>query len=124
MTFETAEDAVATLSMLPDKILESCMFFLMREHVSPLWEDQQNIKGGSFSYKVSQAIAMTTRSVMYATIGKTLSLDPLFMKDVNGISISPKKNFCILKVWMRTCKHIDASKIIHLPKNGCLFKKH
>jgi hypothetical protein len=124
MTVSTAEEALAVLTMLPDKVLESCMFFIMREGVPPLWEDPHNNKGGSFSYKVSQSIANTTRSVMLATVGKTLSPDKAFMKDVNGISISPKKNFCILKVWMRTCKHIDASKIPHLPAMGCLFKKH
>lgn len=123
-TFSNAEEALTVLSMLPDRILETCMFFLMREHIQPLWEDPHNKRGGSFSYKVTQNIANTTRTVMYATIGKTLSKDAAFMKHVNGVSISPKKNFCILKVWMRTCTDLEASKIHHLPPTGCLFKNH
>jgi hypothetical protein len=30
------------------------MFFLMREHIQPLWEDPYNKNGGCFSYKVNK----------------------------------------------------------------------
>ena len=46
---------------------------------------------------------------------------------VNGITISPKKNFSIMKIWLKDCT-IQNPKIINiLPQldiNGVLFKKH
>ena len=38
-----------------------------------------------------------------------------------------KKNFCIIKVWLKGCKLQDPSVLIEIPnlsKQGCLFKKH
>ena len=49
---------------------------------------------------------------------------PSIQEAITGISISPKKNFCILKVWLSSCAHQDASKITYLKPNGCIFKKH
>jgi len=46
---------------------------------------------------------------------------------INGITISPKKNFCIIKIWLATCKHTDPTLITYpnnLQAKGCIFKKH
>ena len=46
---------------------------------------------------------------------------------VNGITISPKRNFCIVKVWLSNCQFRDASIIRELygiTPHGCLFKEH
>ena len=32
--------------------IENGMFFLMREGVNPLWEDDQNVNGGCWSFKI------------------------------------------------------------------------
>ena len=48
-------------------------------------------------------------------------------ENINGISLSPKKSFCIIKIWMKNCKMINPSifqDIEHMDKNGCIFKKH
>jgi hypothetical protein len=48
-------------------------------------------------------------------------------KHVNGITISPKKNFCIIKIWFDVAHYQDPNIIQDVPnlsKNGCLFKKH
>jgi hypothetical protein len=58
--------------------------------------------------------------------------ETIFEKDihnnlVNGISISPKKNFCIIKIWMKNCSVQDPTLIVQIPyltKQGCLFHKH
>ena len=49
------------------------------------------------------------------------------MKLVNGITISPKKYFCIIKVWMATCEVDDVNllkKISVVSYDSCIFKKH
>jgi len=47
---------------------------------------------------------------------------------VNGITISPKKNFCVIKIWMANCDSQDSTiidgSIQGIEPQGCLFKKH
>ena len=46
---------------------------------------------------------------------------------INGITISPKKKFVVIKIWLDVCKLQDPNvirDIPHLSKDGCLFKKH
>jgi hypothetical protein len=124
MTVTYVEEIIALMHTLPDTLLSTCMFFCMKEHIKPVWEDAFNKQGGCFSYKITQSIAECWRNVSYTMVGKTLSKDKGFQDTINGISISPKKNFCILKVWMSSCSYQDASKITLLKPNGCIFKKH
>jgi hypothetical protein len=49
------------------------------------------------------------------------------MNFVNGITISPKRGFCIVKIWLYDCSLQDPSIIVPIPllsKMGCLFKSH
>jgi len=124
MTVTYVEEITALMHTLPDSLLSTCMFFCMKEHVKPVWEDPANKQGGCFSYKITQSIADCWRNVSYSMVGKTLSKEKGFQDSINGISISPKKNFCILKVWMSSCSFQDASKITYLKPTGCIFKKH
>ena len=52
----------------------------------------------------------------------------MFVSCVTGITISPKKNFCIVKIWMTNCEHqnpqIVTNDVKHIISQGCLFKKH
>ena len=50
-----------------------------------------------------------------------------FMNNINGITISPKKSFCIVKLWTKSLDFQNPRDIISingLQVNGCLFKKH
>jgi hypothetical protein len=124
MTVTYVEEIIALMHTLPDSLLSTCMFFCMKENVTPVWEDPANKQGGCFSYKITQSIGDCWRNVTYSMVGKTLSRDKVFQDTITGISISPKKKFCILKVWMSSCTFQDASKITYLKPNGCIFKKH
>ena len=124
MTVTYVEEIITLIHTLPESLLTTCMFFFMKEHVNPVWEDSANKQGGCFSYKITQSCFDCWRDVSYSMVGKTLSKDKVFQESITGISISPKKNFCILKVWMSSCSFQDASKITVLKHNGCIFKKH
>ena len=124
MTVTYVEEIQALMHTLPDSLLSTCMFFCMKENVKPVWEDPANKQGGCFSYKITQSIGDCWRNVSYSMVGKTLSKEKGIQESITGISISPKKNFCILKVCMSSCAHQDASKITYLKPNGCIFKKH
>jgi len=75
------------------------MFFLMREGIFPQWEDEQNINGGYFSYKISKNVAEKAWfDICACCIGEFLTKDEKHMKTINGVSYSPKINNCIIKI--------------------------
>jgi translation initiation factor 4E len=128
LTFNSVEKAISIIETLPIKMIKNCMLFLMREGIKPTWEDEKNRKGGCFSYKVSnKAVGTTWKNISYSLVGEALSKKPI-SKDINGITISPKKNFCVIKIWMANCKCQDPSYINQIDNTivskGCLFRKH
>ena len=127
-TFSTIEEALALYNNIPDKLIINCMLFLMREGIKPTWEDQKNRAGGCFSYKITnKSVLSIWKNLSYMLIGESLSQDTLLMPTINGITISPKKHFCIIKLWLSTCKYQNPELISNecgLHPTGCLFKKH
>jgi hypothetical protein len=128
MCMNYAEDMVSLYNYLPEILVKNCMLFLMRKNISPTWEDKKNRNGGCFSYKINNKdVYDVWRSLSYILGGETISPDPKFVANVNGITISPKKAFCIIKIWMATCDYQDPSKIRTfegLSSHGCIFKRH
>tara|TARA_Y100001935_G_scaffold254052_1_gene261922 strand:+ start:1567 stop:2097 length:531 start_codon:yes stop_codon:yes gene_type:complete len=128
MTFSTVEAALVLNETLPDKMIKNCMLFLMREGIKPMWEDDKNRAGGCFSYKVNNKIITTTwKQASYALIGESFASDSSLCASINGITISPKKNFCIIKIWLACCDYQnpqDIREVSGILPQGCLFKKH
>lgn len=126
--FSSVEEAIALCETLPEKMIKNCMLFLMRNGIQPVWEDVKNRKGGSFSYKVNNKnISDAWKKLSYALVGETLTEDMKLLKNINGITISPKKSFCIVKIWIAVCDFQNPSLIAKIPElstHGCLFKKH
>ena len=127
--FKNVEEAVAITESLPPDLVKNCMLFIMKDGITPMWEDTKNRNGGCFSYKVSNKnVFEVWRDLTYVLIGETISVNSTFVNSVTGITISPKKNFCIVKIWMTNCEHqnpqIVTGDIRNLTPQGCLFKKH
>ena len=123
------EDVISIMNALPNALLENCMFFLMKKGITPTWEDKRNRDGGVFSYKVvCKNVGVCFRELAFALVGESLSKNTDFNNSVTGITISPKKNFCIVKIWMTSCDHQNAAVVTAnvngLMNYGCLFKKH
>ena len=127
-SFNTIEETISIINVLPAKLVTNCMLFLMREGIGPTWEDARNRNGGCFSYKISNKdVPQAWKELTYMLVGESMSTNKSFIPLVNGITISPKKNFCIVKVWLATCQFRDASIIRELhavTPHGCLFKEH
>ena len=125
---DNAEKVIAITESIPEQIIKYCMLFVMRDGITPLWEDPKNRTGGCFSFKViNKQVNAVWKSLFYAMCGETLCVDPRYNSLINGITISPKKNFCIIKIWLRDCSMQDSSILTTIPnlmKQGCLFKKH
>lgn len=122
------EQLMSVNEKTPEKIVKYCMLFVMRNGITPMWEDKQNRDGGCFSFKVSNKLVHDVwKHLFYSLCGETLCRDVEHSKKINGITISPKKNFCIIKIWLKDCSIQDPNILIPIPnlsKQGCLFKKH
>ena len=80
------------------------IFFVMREYVFPMWDDKENINGGCLSIKVlKDNIESYWEDLVIKLLGETLLKKEFADKWnlVNGISTSPKKHFCIIKIWLK-----------------------
>jgi hypothetical protein len=106
--------------ILKKKHLQNGMFFIMKDNIFPNWEHPDNREGGCLSFKISS---------MYVKE----QWDELFLffiynhfNNVNGISISPKKEFNIIKIWIKNDDSNYKIKEIndfYLNKNT-RYKKH
>lgn len=119
---------IALNETIPEKVIKHCMLFVMKSGITPMWEDKENRDGGCFSFKVANKQVFEVWKHLFCSLcGETLCIDSNNNKYINGITISPKKNFCIVKVWLKGCTLQDPSVLIEIPnlsKQGCLFKKH
>lgn len=116
-SLNTLEDVVTILNIIPDALLTSCMLFFMRDGVAPMWEDPKNKDGGCFKYRIiNKHVPQTLKHMIYTLVGETLSSNKLFLQNVTGITISPKKKFCILKVWTSNCD-FQNSDVINIDNN-------
>ena len=124
----SVEATLAVSETLPEKLIYNCMLFLMRKGIQPMWEDPKNRNGGCFSYKVNnKTVASVWRKLSYALVGEVLTEDKKLRNNINGITISPKKNFCIIKIWLANCDFQNPNLIVEntgISAFGCLFKKH
>ena len=123
------EELITLIESLPDILIKNCMLFFMRDGIKPLWEEPQNRNGGCFSYKViDKNISFTWKNLCYIVSGQSISKNKGFVEKLNGITISPKKKFCIIKIWMSDCDNQNPEMITDelkdISPNGCLFKKH
>ena len=113
---------------LNDTYICNCMFFLMKKGINPVWEDSNNINGGCFSLKIQNRLVYSMwNNLIYTIVGRTLFEDETHMDLVNGITISPKKYFCIIKIWMKNCDITDINLLkthSNISWENCLFKKH
>jgi hypothetical protein len=83
------------------KAWNSGMFFFMREGYRPLWDAAENDKGGAWSKKID---AVDTNTVFVDCMVHCLASSLLKSNNdtVVGVTVSPKGNFHIIKIWNTT----------------------
>lgn len=128
MSISNLEEGAALISTIPDIMIKNCMLFIMRQGITPIWEDPKNRSGGCFSYKVPNGdVPVAWRNLCYHILGESITNDSSLMSKINGATISPKRNFCIIKIWLSDCEIQSVSKIVNvngLDKRGVIFKRH
>jgi hypothetical protein len=115
-------EALSVFEELGDKMKRG-MFFCMRDPVPPLWENFQNIRGGSYSlrgsaedgpeyYKSYIIGAMTNQVTINAADSIAgVSISPKIM---NGPGGSHRVGFYVVKVWNRDSEKFCDPAGIHL----------
>lgn len=82
------------------------MFFLSREHIMPIWEDQQHAKGGCLSFKGMKNelqpiwFDMTARLVGETLVSEAGAAAGFSAEHITAVSISPKRSYCIIRIWV------------------------
>ena len=101
------------------------MFFLMREHILPLWEDPHNQPGGCLSFKVSKPDVKEYWFQLGAKcLGEVLAKQGVSPDIVCGVSISPKRSFCILRVWLSQPAESDQFHLEAPHYSQVMYKSH
>lgn len=99
-TFWTTVEAISA------EAWNSGMFFFMKQGIRPLWDAPENDKGGAWSKKVDAADTNTVflDCMVHCIAGKLLTKHN---DTVMGVTLSPKGQFHIIKVWNSTTSVSD-----------------
>ena len=118
----TLREVLAVFQELGDKIKRG-MYFCMRDPIPPLWENYQNIRGGSYSlrggadegsdyYKTYILGAMMNHvAVDPADQIVGLSISPKIMSGANG---SQRVGFYVIKLWNKDSEKFNKTTGINL----------
>ena len=116
------QETLSVFNELGDK-LKRGMFFCMRYPIPPLWENYQNIRGGSYSLRggSEEGVDYYKAYIVGAMIGKAVvgsddqivgvSISPKIMSGHNG---SNRVGFYVIKVWNKDSEKYNRVDGIHL----------
>ena len=98
LDIKTLTDFWSIVDGISLKAWNSGMFFFMREGYRPLWDAPENEHGGAWSKKVD---ASETNAVFIDCMVHCLANSFLKTQNENiaGVTVSPKGNFHIIKIW-------------------------
>ena len=102
------------------------MFFVMRMDIMPRYEDELNKNGGCFSFKVMpEDLDTKWFNTCASVIGETVGTNDDICYNINGISISPKKYFYIIRIWIRDKKYAKKEYYkLDIPRYATLMYKN
>jgi len=97
----TPQQFWSVVNSIPKDAWECGMFFFMKAGYKPLWECPENENGGSWSKKVD--ILHIQQVFVDLMVHCVLNELLVKQKDVlTGITVSPKGQFSIVKIWNNT----------------------
>lgn len=109
--------------------IKTGMLFLMRENTPPLWESPENIQGGAWSFMVNsdKNIENIFHNIASGILGESLISNEKYMKLITGLTVTPKSNSFIVKIW--TSKYndsiiFDQTYLAETANTNMLFKHH
>jgi hypothetical protein len=121
-TATTWNDVFSTLNEITDAKLKGGMFFWMKAGIPPLWENHQNIRGGSYSLRgsIDTGLDVFLRYMVACMMGIAANETG---DTIVGISISPKTvdrgnqqaiGFYVIKIWNQDCSRFNKAEGLRL----------
>ena len=103
---KTVDEFWGVVDGIPKDVWESGMFFFMKTGIPPLWDAPENDKGGAWSMKVD---ASDTHTVFVDCMAHCFVNSILKSNNdcIAGVTVSPKGQFHIIKVWNTTTTITD-----------------
>jgi len=128
ITCKSIEEAITLFEAIPEKMVQNCMLRMMKQNIQPVWEDPKNKNGSSLSFKVQgHSVYRAWKELCYAMVSRTISHEPDILSKINGISISPKRNFSIIKIWLEdhSVKNMKNIKDLYaMNEQNVIYKGH
>ena len=115
---------------VPAEVWSTVSMYLMRDFIKPIWEDPHHFHGGCLSQKVQRAhVPDVLTGVVMGVLGETIVAPEKregLWSNVTGVSIIPKKNFSIIRLWIADSTLSDRKLYdLHAPPyTDVIFKKH
>ena len=100
--FDTIEEFWGIFQHLrkPDSCKPGIEYFMFKEPIKPLWEDEHNKNGGRFSIKLKRGYTtIIWEEMIFTLIGGILPKE--IKEEINGIVVTSKKEFNTLQIWFR-----------------------
>lgn len=122
-SFKTMSQYWACMKAMLDRprMVSNGMLFIMKGDVNPNWSNDDNIKGGRISWKLTKPEASECWENI-CSLFVSGEFDKIFgAYDCRGVSISPKKDSNIIKLWVNSLIPEDVMSSAVLP-DYCIFK--
>ena len=108
------------------------LYFLMRSHIKPIFEDKYNAKGSTWSFKIDRKELPETWEKSILDIWTDLSISLITekltnsMSRINGVSLHPKRDCVIIKIWNKDQDPFISIKNnpMHINQDRFRFKVH
>lgn len=124
-----AEQMWGIFKLIDNRHLSNGIFFIMKNDIFPDWKSPENINGGFWSFKIEtnprhkNIMDILKIWLTYLVTEKLVMLNDTNI-DIHGLSLSPKNNHFVLKIWIKEKKFVKNTKIFQdiLPYvNSCKF---
>jgi translation initiation factor 4E len=102
-------------------------YFIMRDGIKPIWEDDRNKNGGCFSIKVAKE---NTENIFWDMFIHMLAgeLFTHYNETITGISVVPKKYNAVIKIWNNNSNicssHLLNKRLSHIPSTDITYRSH
>jgi len=114
-------------NLINTECLKYNMMFLMKKDIDPIWEHPLNKNGFTVSLKVLyKEIYNAWLELSMALLGNYICKNEEDNNIINGISISPKKGFCIIKIWLseNVERKLEYNTIKNIDFKHAIVKQH
>ncbi|CAL1529089.1 unnamed protein product [Lymnaea stagnalis] len=119
-TVDTVQGFWSVYNHIPDpsKLSIRYSYHLMRAQRRPVWEDEENSEGGSWTFKCKkQDTEEIWKQLLLAAIGEQLSDCMAEDDDVIGVSVSIRDRDDLILIWNRYARMKDESTLVQKVKD-------